>query len=90
MEIKLSPEIEAVVARDMASGRYGSVEEYIAEAVDALHEREEWVGESLEEQGEELDASLREAELGEGMSLEEVREGMQAMKVRWMAERAQG
>ena len=33
----------------MASGWYVSVEEYIAEAVEALHERDEWVGESREE-----------------------------------------
>jgi hypothetical protein len=31
MEIRLSPELEALVERDMASGRYSSVEQYLAE-----------------------------------------------------------
>ena len=47
MEIGLSPELAAVVQRDMASGQYASVEEYIAEAVEVLHERARWQSETV-------------------------------------------
>lgn len=86
MEITLSPELEAVVRNGVESGRFASVDEYVAEAVELLHEREEWFGETLEEQRASLEASFQEAERGDFMSMEEVRESMRAMKVRWMAE----
>jgi len=84
MEIKLSPEVEAIVERDMASGRYGSVDEYIADAVDALHERHEWQGESLDELRAGLEAAWQEAERGELMDEDEVRREMQAMKAEFL------
>jgi putative addiction module CopG family antidote len=40
MEIRLSPELEAAVQRGIATGRYASAEEYLAEAVELLQERE--------------------------------------------------
>jgi len=83
MEIRLSPELEAVVAKDMASGRYASVEEYVAEAVELLHEREEWLGESLEEERAKLKASFAEGERGEVADEDQVRQEMQAMKAGW-------
>jgi len=83
MEIRLSPELEAVVEQDMASGRFRSVEEYIAEAVELLHEREQWRGESVEEFNAKLEESIAEAERGELMSLDEFREEMKQMKAEW-------
>jgi Arc/MetJ-type ribon-helix-helix transcriptional regulator len=88
MEIRLSPEIEAVVARDMASGRYGSVEDYIAEAVETLHERQQWLGETVAEERAKLERSLAEAERGELLSEDEVREQMRAMNAEWALRRA--
>jgi len=85
MEIRLSPELEAVVERDMASGRFRSVEEYIAEAVELLHEREQWRGETVEEQRESLEAAWQEAERGELISLDDFREEMKQMKADWVA-----
>ena len=73
MEIRLSPETEAVVERDMASGRFASREEYVAAAVESFHERGEWLGESLEEARAKLEQSLAEAERGEFATDEEVR-----------------
>jgi putative addiction module CopG family antidote len=85
MEIRLSPELQAVVERDMATGRFSSVEEYIAEAVELLHEREQWREESTEELNAKLDEAIAEAERGELMSMEEVREEMKRMKADWIA-----
>jgi len=85
MEIRLSPELEAAVERAIAGGRYGSVEEYVAAAVELLEEREQWLGESVEELNAKLEASIAEAERGELMPLEDVRREMQTMKAEWVA-----
>jgi len=87
MEIRLSPEVEAVVERDMASGRYASVEEYIAEAVAMLHERQQWLVETRDEQREGLEAAWQEAERGELMSLDDFREEMKKMKAEWVGDK---
>jgi Arc/MetJ-type ribon-helix-helix transcriptional regulator len=80
MEIRLSPELEAVVERDMANGRYASVEEYI---VELLHERELWRGETLEEFNAKLEASIAEGERGEVADEDQVRQEMREMKAEW-------
>lgn len=71
MEIRLSPELEAAVQRGVASGRYANVDEYFAEAVELLAEREALFGESLEEQRQKLEASWQEAIRGEPLSMVE-------------------
>jgi antitoxin ParD1/3/4 len=66
MEIRLSPELAAVVEQDLATGRFASAEEYIAAAVELLHEREMgWNGETLEEFNAKLEESIAQAEHGE-------------------------
>jgi putative addiction module CopG family antidote len=88
MEIKLSPELAAVVEQDVAAGRFASVDEYIAAAVALLHEREQgWNGETLDEFNAKLEQSIAEAERGDVMSLDEVREEMRKMKAEWISSR---
>jgi predicted transcriptional regulator len=72
MEIRLSPEIE----------------DYIAEAVATLQERQQWLGETLAEERAKLERSLAEAERGELLSEDEVRQQMRAMKAEWALRRA--
>jgi len=86
--IRLSPEIEALVERDVASGRYANADEYVAQAVELLEEREAWREETLDEQRAGLEAGRREAERGELTSLEDVRLEIESMKVEWKARRA--
>jgi putative addiction module CopG family antidote len=84
MEIRLSPEIAALVEADVAAGRFASADEYVAAAVALLHEREQgWNGETLEEFNAKLEESIAEAERGDVMSMEEFREEMRQMKVEW-------
>jgi len=87
MEIRLSPELEAAVERGVASGRYASVEEYIAEAVEVLEEREARREETLEEQRLKMAISMAEAERGEVADEQQVREEMRAMKAEWISQR---
>lgn len=83
MEIRLSPELAAVVERDVASGRFASVDEYIAEAIELLHEREPWRDESLEELNASLEEAIAQAERGELMDEAQVRQEMREMKAEW-------
>jgi putative addiction module CopG family antidote len=88
MEIRLSPELAAVVERDVAAGRFASVDEYIAEAIELLHEREPWRDESLEELNASLEESIAQAERGEVMDEAQVRLEMQKMKAEWAKDRS--
>jgi putative addiction module CopG family antidote len=84
MEIRLSPELAAVVEQDVAAGRFASAEEYIAAAVELLHERERGMnGETPEEFNAKLEESIAEAERGDVADEEQVREEMRQMKAEW-------
>jgi len=84
MEIKLSPELAAVVEQDVAAGRFASAEEYIAAAVELLHERAQgWNGETLEEFNAKLEESIAQAERGNVADEEQVRREMREMKAEW-------
>ncbi len=76
MEVRLSPEHEALVAEDIASGRYSSPEEFFADAIDTLRQRDAWGAEELAK----LDASIAEAERGELMDEDEVRRRLDLMR----------
>jgi putative addiction module CopG family antidote len=88
MEIRLSPELAAVVERDVAAGRFASVDEYIAEAIELLHEREPWRDEPLEELNASLEEAIAEAERGELADVEQVRREMREMKAEWAKARS--
>jgi Arc/MetJ-type ribon-helix-helix transcriptional regulator len=88
MVVRLKPEHEAMIEQDVAEGRYASVEEYVAEAVELLHERRQWGGETLDEFNASLEGSIAQAERGELMSEDEVRREMRAMKAEWRARQA--
>jgi len=85
MTITLSPELEAVVRRELESGRYETAEEYVADAIQDLHERLE---ETLEEEREQLDASIAEADRGEVADEQQVRQEMREMKAQWAKARS--
>jgi len=43
MEIRIRPELEAVIRQDVQRGAYQTVDEYIEHAVSMLHEQEAWL-----------------------------------------------
>jgi putative addiction module CopG family antidote len=75
MEIRLKPEHEAMVAEDVASGRYASADEYVSEAVELLHERHAYDSRLLRE-------SIAQAERGELISEEEIRRDLDQRRAR--------
>lgn len=54
MEIRLRPELEELIKRDLARGPYSTVEECVEHAVTLLHEEESW----LAEHGSDIDAQI--------------------------------
>ena len=72
-----------MVERDVAAGGYASADEYVAAAVELLHEREQWNGETLEEFNAKLEESIAQAERGEVADEEQVRREMREMKAEW-------
>ena len=62
MSVSLSPELERLVAESVATGRYGSANDVIHEALRLLRERDERL---LEELRHEIAIGLAEADRGE-------------------------
>jgi Arc/MetJ-type ribon-helix-helix transcriptional regulator len=85
MEITLSPEIAALVASGVASGRYRSAEEYVGCAVELLHLRELPLEAGESDLRASLEVAWEESERGELMDEDEVRREMQAMKAEFFA-----
>lgn len=49
MNIRLRPEIEELIKKDIECGAYQSVDEFVEHAVSMLHEQEAWLAENREE-----------------------------------------
>jgi putative addiction module CopG family antidote len=73
MEIRLRPELEALIRQDVQRGVYQTVDEYIEHAVSMLHEQELWLAENRAQIAEQIDEGYAAAQRGELLEPEEVR-----------------
>lgn len=73
MVIHLNPEIEALVRKDVERGAYGSVDEFVVEAIQLLHAQEDWVDDDPAEIDAMIDEGLVSAEGGKFLDPDEVR-----------------
>ena len=73
MEIRLRPELEAVIRQDVQRGAYKTVDEYIEHAISMLHEQEAWLAAHREEIESKIDQGYAAAQRGELVEPEEVR-----------------
>lgn len=71
MTVRLSPELEALIREDIARGPYSSVEEFVEQAVQLLHEQEQWLGEHRAEVAAQVEHGYAQAERGELVDSEE-------------------
>jgi antitoxin ParD1/3/4 len=80
MDIRLRPELEEMIKKDVQRGPYQSVDEFVEHAVSLLHEQEAW----LSEHGSEIRAKIEEgyaaAQRGELLDSEEVRASLASRK----------
>ena len=65
MTISLTPETEAIVQQQLSSGRYGSAEAVVGDALQLLRQQNQSDAEKLEALRREIAVGLEQAERGE-------------------------
>ncbi len=81
MTVHIKPELEAIVAQDVKTGAYASVDDYVARAIEMMHEQEEWLARDREEIAAQIEHGLEQAERGEFVSPDEVRAMLREMRM---------
>jgi antitoxin ParD1/3/4 len=71
MTIHLKPELEALIQEDVERGPYQSPDEFVAQAVQMLHEHEQWLAENRADIGAKIEHGYAQAERGELVDGEE-------------------
>jgi antitoxin ParD1/3/4 len=80
MEIRLRPELEAVIRQDVQRGAYQTVDEYVEHAVSMLHEQEAWLAAHKAEIESKIDEGYAAAQRGELLEPDEVRSRLGELK----------
>jgi putative addiction module CopG family antidote len=84
MTIRLEPELEALIQRDVERGPYQSVDEFVERAVQMLHEEEVLLANDRQVIHEKIERAFGQFERGEGLSPEESRAKLQEKKADWL------
>ena len=71
MTIHLKPELEALIKEDVERGPYQSVDEFVAQAVQMLHEHEQWLADNRSDIAAKIERGFAQAERGELVDGEE-------------------
>lgn len=80
MEIRLRPELEALIREDIERGAYQTVSEFVEYAVAMLHEQEAWLAEHRKEIERQIAAGYEAAQRGELIAAEDVRFRLKQLK----------
>jgi putative addiction module CopG family antidote len=83
MTIHLKPELEALIQQDVKRGPYQSVDEFVQQAVQMLHEQEQWLAENRSEIACKIEAGYASAERGDMLDAEQVRARINEHKQAW-------
>lgn len=65
MTIHLKPELEALIQKDVERGPYRSADEFVAQAVQMLHEHEQWLADNRGDIAAKIEHGIAQAERGE-------------------------
>ena len=65
MTIRLTPELEALIQKDVERGPYRSADEFVAQAVQMLHDQEQWLAENRTDIAAKIEHGFAQAERGE-------------------------
>jgi antitoxin ParD1/3/4 len=84
MTIHLKPELEALIQEDVERGPYQSADEFVAQAVQMLHEHEQWLAENRADIAAKIEEGYARAERGELLDPVEVRARLSERKQAWM------
>jgi Arc/MetJ-type ribon-helix-helix transcriptional regulator len=87
MEIRLRPEVEALIRQDLEYGPYQTVEEFVEHAVVLLHEQEAWLAGHRNEIEAKIAEGYAAARRGELIDAQEVRSRLKKRKNTMSAEK---
>jgi len=87
MDIRLKPEVEEMIRRDIERGAYHSVNEFVEHAVALLHEEEAWLAENASEIRAKIEKGYASAQQGKLLDSDRVRREMEQRKNAWTAEK---
>jgi putative addiction module CopG family antidote len=80
MEVRLRPELEALIRQDVERGAYQNVDEYVEHAVSMLHQQEVWLAAHHAEVEAQIDLGYAAAQRGELLEPDEVRTRLNELK----------
>ena len=86
MTIRLKPELEALIQKDVERGPYQSADEFVEQAVQMLHEQEQWLADNHADLAAKIDEGCASAERGDLLDPEQVRAQVNARKQAWRKE----
>ena len=87
MTIHLNPELEALIERDVERGPYQSADEFVAHAVQLLHEQEQWLADNRDGIAAKIEHGFAQAERGELVNGDEA---FEQLRQRHQRQREQG
>ena len=88
MTIRLKPETEALIERDVQRGPYRSADDLVEEAIHQLHDREEWLAQNRAEITSAIEEGYAAAQRGELLSADELRERLKQKQQEWRSRRS--
>jgi putative addiction module CopG family antidote len=86
MTIHLKPELEALIQRDVERGPYQSADEFVEQAVQMLHEQEQWLADNHVDIAAKVEEGYASAERGDLLDPEQVRARVNQRKQIWRNE----
>ena len=89
MTIRLKPELEALIQKDVERGPYQSADEFIEQAVQMLHEQEQWLADNHADIAAQFEKGYASAARGELLDPEQVRAQIDERKQAWRNENRQ-
>ena len=83
MEIRLKPELEAMIQEDLSRGPYTSAEDLIEQAISQLHEREDYLAQNRARIAKQIEEGWRSAKEEPLMDAEEVEAAIEERMKSW-------
>jgi Arc/MetJ-type ribon-helix-helix transcriptional regulator len=83
MDIRLKPELEAMIQEDLQRGPYASAEDLVEQAVSQLHEREDYLARHRAVIAREIEDGWRSAKQEPLMDAEEVEAAIEERMKSW-------
>jgi len=80
MEIRLRPELEELIKKDVQRGPYETVDEFVEHAVSMLHEQEAWLDANRADIQSKIAEGYASAQRGELLGPGEARANLAKMK----------